>query len=421
MFLSQLSSAIFGGEATPTNGTRVSEPITTKATDRGTINAGGIQSYAFSGMQGWRVSMEDAHMVCQSIPVVHQDNTTSQTTTTTSLGRGHALFGVMDGHGGDFTSGFAAEQFVTFFSRSPHLQKYSKLSSQDQMDVPGIGLLKSALAETFSDLDKEARKLQNLRNDNVLQMTQQLRLEQSDPQARIRFERSGSTCIVVMVTPSHIICANAGDSRAVLQRDGKTLPLSFDHKPSNVPELERISNAGGFVKSKRVDGDLAVSRGLGDFSYKSNDTKTAEQQKVIADPEYVVYPRDNTKDEFLVLACDGVWDVASNDECTQVIQEVLDDGETDIGLICEEVMDFCLQKNSRDNMTIAMITFDNCQIASGMNARNAVWQRRTARSARYFETAAKQAAARAAANVGINFNNATPESSAVTVGGSGSK
>ena len=116
----------------------------------------------------------------------------------------------------------------------------------------------------------------------------------------VRFERSGSTCVVVLVTPSHIICANAGDSRAVLRRNGSVLPLSFDHKPNNVPELGRINDAGGFVKGKRVDGDLAVSRGLGDFTYKSNETLPVNLQKVIPHPEFVVYPRVK-EDEFMIL------------------------------------------------------------------------------------------------------------------------
>jgi serine/threonine protein phosphatase PrpC len=235
---------------------------------------------------------------------------------------------------------------------------------------------------------------------------------------RVKFERSGSTCVVVMVTPSHIICANAGDSRAVLRRNGKTLPLSFDHKPNNIPEHERITTAGGFVKSKRVDGDLAVSRGLGDFSYKSNESKTVELQKVIPDPEFVIYPRNPEQDEFMILACDGVWDVATNDQCSDFAQELLEDGESDLGLICEEAIDTCLDKNSRDNMTISMVTFEAAQIARGMKARNAVWQRRTSRQAKQFEISAKNAASRAAANVGFSWDSGSSTSSESTTSGS---
>lgn len=346
--------------------------------------------------------MEDAHMVCTSIPVEGQDK---------HLSEGHALFGVMDGHGGDFTSGFASQNFMNVFSKNGSLQKYAAMTPEEQSDVPGIQLLRSVLSETFSDLDSEIRKKQNKRNDTVLQMTEKMGKENAtagianNAQARPKFERSGSTCVVILVTPSHIICANAGDSRAVLQRGDTVLPLSFDHKPNNIPEHERITKAGGFVKSKRVDGDLAVSRGLGDFSYKTNEGFSTDKQKVIPNPEFVVYPRNRKEDEYIILACDGIWDVATNQQCSQYVQELLKEGETDLGLICEEALDVCLEKNSRDNMTLGLVSFEGIKMAKGItNQRNVVWQRRTTRQALQFEQSAKAAATRAAAGVGLKLN-----------------
>jgi serine/threonine protein phosphatase PrpC len=396
---------IFGGEGVSEGVKSRDDPVTKKDTDRGEVNEANILSYAFSGMQGWRVTMEDAHMVCKSIPVQGQDPL-----------RGHALFGVMDGHGGGFTSAFASENFIRTISGQDDLKKYSALTQEDQGDVPGVELLRRALSETFEALDAEIRKKQNQRNDAFLMMTEKAEKGNAAHNPNIRFERSGSTCVVVLVSPSHIICANSGDSRAILRRGGKTLPLSFDHKPSNIPELERVNAAGGFVKGKRVDGDLAVSRGLGDFSYKSNETKPVEQQKVIPEPEILVYPRKHDLDEFLVLACDGVWDVASNEQCSTFVQELLEEGESDMGLICEEAMDMCLEKNSRDNMTIAMVSLKAMKMHSGLQARNAVWQRRTARQARHFHVQANQAAVRAAAGVGISFSMQERAKKPVSVG-----
>lgn len=395
---SSWASAIFGSD-----GRNGNEPITTKGTERGYIQTGGMDSYAFSGMQGWRVTMEDSHMVCTNIQVDDRP-----------LPKGHAIFGVFDGHGGDFTSEYAAAYFIPTFSRNTYLKKYANLKPHEQADVPGVSLLKSALAETFSVLDVEIRKKQNQRNDTVMAMAGNdvNKLQAS----RMRFERSGSTIVVVMVTPSHIICANAGDSRAILQRDGGVLPLSFDHKPNNIPELERITGAGGFVKSKRVDGDLAVSRGLGDFSYKSIDGLSVGAQKVVPHPEFVVYPRDIRNDEFIVMACDGIWDVATNTECAEFVQGLLDDGENDLGLICEEALDSCLEKNSRDNMTIAMITFDAAKISRGLSANSAVWKRRTARQAKNFERSAKMVATKAAAGVGLNFGGRQQQTPTQSVG-----
>ena len=311
--------------------------------------------------------------------------------------------------GGDFTSEYASQNFVELFSASNRLKKYAGMSLGEQSNVLGVESLRLALSETFSRLDIEIRKQQNLRNEKkFLEISKQQ--QSSEIQTRVRYERSGSTCIVVLVTPSHLICANAGDSRAILRRAGKALPLSFDHKPNNAPELERIHQAKGFVKCKRVDGDLAVSRGLGDFTYKSNEVLRVDQQKVIPNPEFVTYPRKK-EDEFMILACDGIWDVANNEECGSFVQSLLDQGESDLGLICEEAIDTCLDKNSRDNMTISMVTFEGCKIPSSrLGINNIIWQRRTARQARQLQQSAKMAATRAASNVGLISEEHAPSS-----------
>ena len=94
----------------------------------------------------------------------------------------------------------------------------------------------------------------------------------------------GCTAVVVMVTPDKIICANAGDSRAVLARSPQplglpmqTIALSEDHKPENFGERKRIEACGGFVEDNRVNGSLNLSRSLGDFTYKSSAAKPYDQ------------------------------------------------------------------------------------------------------------------------------------------------
>lgn len=133
---------------------------------------------------------------------------------------------------------------------------------------------------------------------------------------------SGSTAIAVMITPSHLVCANVGDSRAVLGRRGgegsgrseQVVELSHDHKPTLPAERARIEGAGGRVVVGRVDGSLAMSRALGDFELK--DLSMAQHlQKVSAEPEIVVRRREAASDEMLVVACDGVWDVMSSEQC----------------------------------------------------------------------------------------------------------
>jgi serine/threonine protein phosphatase PrpC len=170
----------------------------------------------------------------------------------------------------------------------------------------------------------------------------------------------------------------------VLRRHGKVLPLSFDHKPSDIAERRRILLAGGAVKGKRVDGDLAVGRAFGDFSYKGDKELSIEKQRVTVMPDLIVYPRDTVGDEFIILACDGIWDVASNKQCTEFVQSLLSEGETDLGNICEEALDTCLDRNSRDNMTMMLIGLPALKANTSNSAvfNNVLWGHRSARHTR---------------------------------------
>lgn len=115
---------------------------------------------------------------------------------------------------------------------------------------------------------------------------------------------SGCTAVFVLLTASKVICANAGDSRALISCSGSAVPLSFDHKPSNPIEYERITAAGGFVEGGRVNGNLALSRALADFEFKNQPHLSAEAQIVTCDPDIIERALENG-DEFIVVACDG--------------------------------------------------------------------------------------------------------------------
>jgi serine/threonine protein phosphatase PrpC len=122
---------------------------------------------------------------------------------------------------------------------------------------------------------------------------------------------AGTTAITALVSETHVIVANAGDSRAYLWRNGRSIPLSLDHKPDRPDETARINEAGGWVSHGRVMHTLAVSRALGDRDFKrhakSPQTLPFTSSLVTADAEVRV-ARLQQGDE-LLLACDGLWDV----------------------------------------------------------------------------------------------------------------
>uniref|UniRef100_A0A183EST0 protein-serine/threonine phosphatase n=1 Tax=Gongylonema pulchrum TaxID=637853 RepID=A0A183EST0_9BILA len=138
----------------------------------------------------------------------------------------------------------------------------------------------------------------------------------------LRDDMSGTTAVIVLIKDQKIYCGNVGDSRAVASVCGTALPLSFDHKPANENEARRIIAAGGWVEFNRVNGNLALSRALGDFAFKKNDQKPPEEQIVTACPDVIV--RDLTYNhEFIILACDGIWDVMSNQEVVEFCRDRL--------------------------------------------------------------------------------------------------
>ncbi|OLP79965.1 putative protein phosphatase 2C 6 [Symbiodinium microadriaticum] len=114
--------------------------------------------------------------------------------------------------------------------------------------------------------------------------------------------------------PEPVFCANAGDSRCVLARGGRAQNLSRDHKPELKSERRRITQAGGFVSADgRVDGNLNLSRSLGDFAYKKDASRKATEQKISAEAE-VKRRGLGPADQYLAIGCDGIFEKFSSQE-----------------------------------------------------------------------------------------------------------
>lgn len=107
---------------------------------------------------------------------------------------------------------------------------------------------------------------------------------------------------------------------------GKAVPLSFDHKPMHDDEKQRIEHAGGTVSNTggipRVNGNLNLSRAIGDLKYKANKNLPPEAQIITAHPDVRVFEL-TTADEYFLLACDGIWDVITNEVCFTTVSQLL--------------------------------------------------------------------------------------------------
>ncbi|KAK9275032.1 hypothetical protein L1049_022290 [Liquidambar formosana] len=177
-------------------------------------------------------------------------------------------------------------------------------------------------------------------------------------------ETVGSTAVVAIICPTHIIVANCGDSRAVLCRGKVPVPLSVDHKPNREDEYARIEAAGGKViqwNGFRVCGVLAMSRAIGDRYLKPC---------VIPDPEVMFVPREK-EDECLILASDGLWDVMTNEEvCDVARRQILlwhkkngvtpsakrgEGVDSAAQAAAEYLSRLALQRGSKDNITVIVV------------------------------------------------------------------
>ncbi|KZC07195.1 Protein phosphatase 1G [Dufourea novaeangliae] len=175
---------------------------------------------------------------------------------------------------------------------------------------------------------------------------------------------SGCTAVVAILKGNELYVANAGDSRCVLCRDGQAIELSLDHKPEDEPEMERIVKAGGKVTADgRVNGGLNLSRALGDHAYKQNVDLPPQEQMISALPDVRHITIEPEKDDFMVLACDGIWNFMSSQDVIQFIRARLTNNYDNLSKICEELFDHCLAPDTCgdgtgcDNMTAVIIRF----------------------------------------------------------------
>jgi protein phosphatase 1G len=317
---------------------------------------------------------------------------------------GSGLFAVFDGHGGREVAGFCRkhvpnviQQFdpkdpkealkQTFHKIDDYLrepQYLEELATHKKVGETGEPEGKRASTTKFiqnsirNDL-VEARSKGSLTKEETQQVMMKMlflkRLEaQSSVDTTVAANHVGCTANACIVRNDKIYCANAGDSRTILCRSGKVVPLSFDHKPNHVTERTRIENAGGHIEVNtagarthyRVNGNLNLSRAIGDLEYKQRKDLPPEQQIICSTPdikEVDVGPND----EFLVLACDGIWDVMSNEQVCAFVKARIQQCMklTDIA---EELLDRCLSQDPKetqglgcDNMTAVIVDLQPAQ------------------------------------------------------------
>ena len=217
------------------------------------------------------------------------------------------LFELFDGHGGMSISHYLQNNFDRVY------RKNLKIFKNDY---------ENCFKTTFKELDIEIKKL------DLVSM--------------------GSTaCIIHIIkeTPSKLVvhCANCGDTRASLISPMKFKRLSYDHRADDEEEKRRVQNSGGTIINNRVMGALMLSRAFGDFELKSFGVK--------CEPFYSYTEIDlNEKNQFIILACDGVWDLNTEQDFQQLIM-FCNDSE----MLCSTIIKNTLRKDAWDNLSVFAI------------------------------------------------------------------
>lgn len=269
--------------------------------------------------QGKRPTMEDVHSIMFNRS-------------------GIKLFGLYDGHAGSEISTYLGEALHGSFMESFENSDHGADQSTD-------AILEASLIRSFLKTDKQAKQL---RKEGIIK------------------DNSGSCALVSVLYKAFLGVAHAGDSRAVFYSGGKIVFVSSDHTPSRFDERARLrqelDKTGGAVTSFGSDGPYRIicntddprvgcpsmSRGLGEIP--------AFENIVIPDPEVSIIPLDKgDTDSFLIMACDGVWDVLSNDDAVVCVKDFLEKHPGNMQGAAQCLKDLALKKRSKDNITVLII------------------------------------------------------------------
>lgn len=307
-------------------------------------------------------------------------------------GPGSGLFGVFDGHGGREVAQFVAKHIKETLTQleeykqgqmeralercyvrlddlmrqEEHRRELADLKASDDEDSGGVSMNQQIIRMVREQLAAQMGEEDGERDITLSMDPAALgRAGDDDADAAMEDDASGDatsagcTAVCALVHKGVLYVANAGDSRAVLCRNGVAVAMSHDHKPNDEVELARITKAGGMVVDGRVNGSLNLSRALGDLEYKQSGELPPEEQMVTAFPEIMRQPLQ-PGDEFIILACDGIWDVLENQQAVDFVRERLRVGKAP-RVICEELCDHCLAPDTKgtgkgcDNMTAMVV------------------------------------------------------------------
>eukprot|EP00591_Stephanopyxis_turris_P003660 CAMPEP_0195525170 /NCGR_PEP_ID=MMETSP0794_2-20130614/25459_1 /TAXON_ID=515487 /ORGANISM="Stephanopyxis turris, Strain CCMP 815" /LENGTH=648 /DNA_ID=CAMNT_0040655563 /DNA_START=720 /DNA_END=2666 /DNA_ORIENTATION=- len=315
--------------------------------------------YGISEAIGARPTMEDRTVVLQSLLYNEgkyngeaKDDLTELAMTTFAA--------VFDGHGGGECSAFLVDTLPRYIRNQMYADKDAlKKAIENSRNIRGQS---EQTEDPASELMRRIIKTAFLKTDK----------EFITPKAA---PQSGSTAATVILFGRRLFAANVGDSRVVLCRGGgQCVELTSDHKPSRPDEAARVRAAGGFILHKRVMGELAITRAFGDKSFKmgikamleeeAEDQNRADHDEIAkdltaplvsAEPEIASMILSHS-DEFLLLACDGLFDVFRSQDAIALCRQELIAHRGEPAEVARILSDQAIRvRRSRDNVSILIV------------------------------------------------------------------
>ncbi|XP_076337196.1 uncharacterized protein LOC143239700 isoform X2 [Tachypleus tridentatus] len=259
-----------------------------------------LYSVSFCAIKNGRRRMEDRHVILHDLNVVCG----------LKEGPQHSYYAVFDGHAGIEAASYGAAHLHLNLVHHP---------------------------DFYTDTEKAIKE--------AFRITDQQFLERSGKEGI----KSGCTVVCCLIRERTLYLAWLGDSQAILVRQGEPLGIVSPHKPDREDERTRIENDGGcvlYVGTWRVSGTLAVSRALGDFEHKPY---------ISCEPDIKTLSLEGTED-FLVLACDGLWDKLSLYDVAALVYSYVKENPDKADTVASQLVHQAKEKGSNDNITV-VVTF----------------------------------------------------------------
>ncbi|CAI5735606.1 unnamed protein product [Peronospora farinosa] len=323
----------------------------------------GDDVHGVTSLLGVRSAMED---VCCCIPDLNAQLKYDQ-----RHQQKQSFYALFDGHSGVRAATFSNQRLV------PYLTSHESFMADTRL----------AFEECFARIDKE-----------FLQKAEEESLD------------DGTTAAVVLIRGNRLITANIGDSRAVVSIRGQALDIIEEQTPGRADERKRIENQGGWVNEERelqlsklhsmdlsdpeiqqkaervvkwvtiyrVNGELAVSRAIGDCDYKG---------KALSKYEYWAFPEGHDRAfhgdlvisvpecqeieitpefDFLILACDGLWDTIRSKEAVKFVADRLNEGYS-ATQASQSLANLAIRSGSSDNVSVVIVLLNTEQAPNSID------------------------------------------------------